>query len=192
MAQVKILAKFEGRQTEYFGMAFEATFFKFVSQEKDNGVPKYEIFIMASDPAHPIIEEINKSNKEARENINSKNKAKRYFMSGQAPQSPGSIKIVNKLYESKLEELKKLNNLIPGEEKFIEELEAELNKKTENGSLLITFDAGSDDNSSQTITNEEQANETDNQKKSKSSLNKQELEALVSGSPSQENNKPFN
>ncbi|CAJ0761337.1 15539_t:CDS:2 [Entrophospora sp. SA101] len=165
MAQVKILAKFEGRQTEYFGMAFEATFFKFVSQEKDNGVPKYEIFIMASDPAHPIIEEINKSNKEARENINSKNKAKRYFMSGQAPQSPGSIKIVNKLYESKLEELKKLNNLIPGEEKFIEELEAELNKKTENGSLLITFDAGSDDNSSQTITNEEQANETDNQKK---------------------------
>ncbi|KLL05311.1 MAG: hypothetical protein MRERV_2c033 [Mycoplasmataceae bacterium RV_VA103A] len=74
-----------------------------------------------------------------------------------------------------------------------------------NGSLLITFDAGSDDNSSQTITEEEQSNETDKDKKSvwqklksylkgkgKSSLNKQELETLINGSPSQGDHKPFN
>ncbi|KLL05312.1 MAG: hypothetical protein MRERV_2c034 [Mycoplasmataceae bacterium RV_VA103A] len=195
MTQVKILAQFEGRQEEYFGDGIQGmsfTFFKFVSQETDNGVPKYEIFIMASDPIHPVMEEINKSSvislyndeeyrgkycweisfvdskdllkdKEVRENINSKNKAKRYFFSGQTPQSPhSSIKVVNKFYESKLEELKKLNNLIPGEEskwrgfiaefhgklsqltnednskyqkgkEFIDELETELNKKTGKG-----------------------------------------------------------
>jgi len=64
MTQVKILTKFEGRQEEYFGDAtggMSFTFYKFVSQEKDNGVPKYEIFIMASDPTHPVMEEVNKS-----------------------------------------------------------------------------------------------------------------------------------
>lgn len=61
-----------------------------------------------------------------------------------------------------------------------------------NGSLLITFDAGSDGNSSQTITVEEQSNETDNEKKTawqklkslltknnKSSFNKQELTTMI-------------
>ena len=62
MTQVKILTKFEGRKEEYFGdhtQGMSFTFYKFVSQEKDNGVPKYEIFIMASPPEHSVIEEIN-------------------------------------------------------------------------------------------------------------------------------------
>ena len=63
----------------------------------------------------------------------------------------------------------------------------------DSGNLLITFDAGSDGNSSQTITVEEQLNETDSQKKTtwqkfksylsknnKSSFNKQELVTMIS------------
>ena len=64
MTEIKILTKFEGAVTEYFGdhrQGLSLTFYKFVSQEKDNGVPKYEILLMAStEPTspHPIIEEI--------------------------------------------------------------------------------------------------------------------------------------
>ncbi|CAG8804276.1 33946_t:CDS:2 [Racocetra persica] len=117
MAQVKVLTKFEGRQEEYFGdhrQGMTFTFFKFVSQEKDNGVPKYEIFVMASDPTHPVMEEVNKNSDLL---AKGKDKAKRYFFSGQTPQSPhSSIKDASKYQKGK---------------EFIDELESELNKKTE-------------------------------------------------------------
>jgi hypothetical protein len=186
MTQVKTLTKLEER---YFLVDGIRAFNKFVSQEtvmaeitdpytgrkETKEVPKWEILI---DPDHPKMKELAKividlDHKEYSYEISfvddgssliirgdgkvwDKDKRKRIFLE---EKSNVYIDIKDKLYSEKINELKKLNNLIPGEEskwrsfistfrsklgqltnedaskyqegkKFIDELETELNKKT--------------------------------------------------------------
>lgn len=58
MNEIKIVAKDEGSQNEYFGDhtgGINISLKKFISQETDGGTPKYEILIS---PEHPKIKEI--------------------------------------------------------------------------------------------------------------------------------------
>ncbi|CAG8541896.1 312_t:CDS:2 [Cetraspora pellucida] len=152
MTQVKILTKLKSRYELVDGIrafnifvtketVMEEITDRYTGRKETKEVPKWEILI---DPDHPKMKELVKSvidldHKEYSYEISfvddgsvlDKNKRKRIFLE---EKSNVYIDIKDKLYSEKIKELKKLNNLIPGEEKgkkFIDELETELNKKTE-------------------------------------------------------------
>ncbi|KLL01764.1 MAG: hypothetical protein MRERC_9c051 [Mycoplasmataceae bacterium RC_NB112A] len=139
MTEIKIVAKLEDRHHfEQWAIA-GFTFWKFISQELDNGVPKYEILVISSPPPHSQIKEIEDNKisfitgrnnpvenenysyeisftddesllkKEDGKNVRDEDKHKRIFF------QKTNITIKDNSYSAKLEQLKNQSNLMPEE-----------------------------------------------------------------------------
>ncbi|CAG8650141.1 1256_t:CDS:2, partial [Cetraspora pellucida] len=111
------------------------TFHKFISQEVDNGVPKENNPVENENYSYEISFTDDESllKKEDNKRVLDKDKRKRVFF------HKTNIAIKDNSYSAKLEQLKNQSNLMKEEQahtkykegkKFIEDLEAELNKKT--------------------------------------------------------------
>ena len=140
MTQIKIIARLEdSHHYEQWAIA-GFTFWKFISQEVDNGVPKYEILVISSPPPHSQIKEIEenkisfitgRNNPVENENysyeisfaddesllkkfdnktVRDEDKRKRVFF-----QKNQNINIKDNSYSAKIEQLKKQTNLMKEE-----------------------------------------------------------------------------